>query len=296
MKKEINSRSTSRVVSILNCFTPEKLELSAYEISKITGIPMTTTYRILADLDKGRLLERNPNSGKYMIGIDLYFLGSLYLSTQDILKAADPVVKMLNDLTNETVFMSVFDKGNVVLTLKEESRHAFRFSHTIGTILPAYATAMGKAFLNELTVSEIDRLYPLEDLKPLTNNTIRTKAELRQELSRIGEKGVAFANEEGFEGIVAVADLIRGADGRAIAALSIDIPTFRSSQDFLNRLASLVKMGARLISFRLGYSDTENAVRDIEDLRTEWNKQLSDSTSQTKHEDTQEALKVEEYS
>ena len=54
-------------------------------------------------------------------------------------------------------------------------------------------------------------------------------------------------------------------------------------------------MEARLISFRLGYSDTKNVIRDIEDLRTEWNKQLLDSASQTKHTDIQEVLKVEEY-
>ncbi len=77
-------------------------------------------------------------------------------------------------------------------------------------------------------------------------------------------------------------------------ALSIDIPTFRLSQNFLNRLASLVKMGARLISFRLGYSDTKNVIRDIEDLPTEWNKQLLDSASQTKHTDIRKVLRVEE--
>jgi len=272
MKKGANTRSSFRVVLVLECFTPERLELSAYKISRMTGIPMTTTYRILADLTEGRLLERDPNSGKYKIGVDLYFLGSLYLSTQDIFKAADSVVKTLNDLTNETVCLSVFDKGSIVLILKEESKHAFRFAHTIGTILPAYATAMGKAFLSELTEAEIDSFYPGENLKPLTHNTIRTKKELKQELENIRKAGVAFAREEGFEGVVAVADLIRGADGVTKAALSIDIPTFRLNQDFINRLATLVKMGASLISFRLGYINPDNPVRDVEEICTWWNK------------------------
>jgi IclR family KDG regulon transcriptional repressor len=281
MKKEISSRSTFRVVSVLNCFTPEKLELSAYEISRMTRIPMTTTYRILADLAKGRLLERDPNSGKYKIGVDLYFLGSLYLNTQDYLKIAGPVIKTLNDLTGEAVFVGVFEKGNVVHVLKEESKHAFRFADTIGTIVPAYAIAMGKAFLCELDEAEIDSLYTDENLKPLTEKTIKTKTELKLELEQVKKTGVAFNREESYEGVWAIAALLRQADGKPIAALSFGVPVFRINQDTVDCLATLVKMGASLISFRLGYLDTSNTIRDLEDIRTWWNKQSADSVSST---------------
>ena len=35
-------------------------------------------------------------------------------------------------------------------------------------------------------------------------------------------------------------------------------------------LAKLIKMGASLISYRLGYQNRENCVRDIENIRTWW--------------------------
>jgi DNA-binding IclR family transcriptional regulator len=220
------------------------------------------------------------NSHKYKIGTKLYFLGSLYLSTEDIVRTADPVIKTLNQLTNETVFVGIFDRGNVVHIMKEESRHPFRLTHTIGTILPAYATAMGKAFLSELTEAEIDSLYPDENLVPLTKHTIATKTELKRELEQVRKTGVAFNKGEYYEGIWCISALLHGASGRATAALSIVIPTFRMGEDTLAQLAMLVRMGASLISFRLGYLGADPLVTDIEDIRSWWNKEVSDSASQ----------------
>jgi len=280
MKTKNSASPTLRVVSVLNCFSLEQLELSAAEISQKTRIPMTTTYRILAGLTEGRLLERNTDSGKYRIGTDLYFLGSLYLSNQDVLKAAEPVVKTLNELTNESVFVGIFDRGNIVHLMKEESKHAFRFGHTIGTIVPAYAMAMGKAFLSEMTEAEIDNFYPNENLKPLTKKTLKTKTELKLELEQVRKTGIGINKEESYEGVWAIAALLRQADGKPVAALSFGVPVFRINGDTVNRLATLIRMGASFISYRLGYQDRENPVRDIEDIRSWWSKKLSVSASQ----------------
>ncbi len=280
MKLEDSISSTLRVVSLLSCFSPEQSELSATEITNQTGISMTTTYRILAGLAKGRLIERNIETGKYRIGTELYFLGSLYLGTHDVVKTAAPVIKTLNDLTSECVFVGIFEKSNVVLVLKEESKYAFRFAHNIGTIVPAYATALGKTFLSELSEDELDKLYPKENLNPITENTITTKTELKLELEKVRKTGVAFSKEENYVGVWAIAALIRSADSKPIAALSVDLPTFRINQEIIDRLTTLVRMGGSLISFRLGYITPDNQVRDIEDIRSWWLEQPSDSTSQ----------------
>lgn len=265
------TRSIRRVLLVLNCFSPEQLELSAAEISHKTKIPLTTTYRILSGMSEGRLIERDQISRKYRIGLKLYFLGNLYLSTQDMIRIAEPIVKTLNELTNESVFVSVFDKGNEVVVYKEESRHAFRFFHNIGTILPAYATSAGKAFLSELTDAEIDYLYPRENLTPLTAETIRTRTELKRELAQVRKAGVAFSREEVFTGVVCIGAILHDATRQPVAALSIALPIFRLQEFTVDRLATLVKKGASLISFRFGYQDSDNSVHDIQDLLSWWN-------------------------
>ena len=108
-----SSRSIVRVVSILRSFTPNEFKLSAPDISRKVGVPKTTTYRMLSALTSGGLLEQD-RRGKHRIGPELYILGSLYLSTTGILKAAEPVVKTLNELTGEAVNVGMLDKQRVI--------------------------------------------------------------------------------------------------------------------------------------------------------------------------------------
>ncbi|UCH50612.1 MAG: hypothetical protein JSV54_06220, partial [Chloroflexota bacterium] len=98
------------------------------------------------------------------------------------------------------------------------------------------------------------------------------KTELKHKLIDVRKRGVAFSREEGFEGITAVACLVHGADRKTIAALSIDVPTFRIHRYGMDRLVELVQMGASLISFWLGYQEKPPLVSDIENIRSWWSK------------------------
>jgi IclR family KDG regulon transcriptional repressor len=261
--------SIVKAVTILRCFSADSVELSAAEIGRRVSFPKSTTHRLLDTLAKTGLLERSRSSGKYSIGPTLYTMGSLYLSAADLLKAADPVIKTLNELTNEAVNLGILDKGNLVLVMKEESKHVFRFSHRIGSVLLAYATSMGKALLSELADDEIDRVYP-EQLRPMTSKTIATRTELKKELAKIRNTGIAIDHQGSYEGVEGIASVVRDASGKAVAGMSIAVPIFRLNPTRRERLAQLVKMGAGLISYRMGYRDTHNKVHDISAISAWW--------------------------
>jgi len=263
---------------VVKSFNPSELELSASEIAEKIRIPKPTAYRLLATLAYCGFVEQNPTTGKYRTGPELYILGSLYLSTTDIPKAAEPVVKTLNDLTHETVNVGIFDKGHVIMVMKEDSTYAFRFSRHVGTLLPAHASGMGKAFLSELTEAELDSLYPEEKLLPRTLKTIATKTELKRDLQEIRKTCVSFNREGGHEGIESIGSTIRNASGRVVAAMSISVPIVRMNQGTRERLATLVRLGSNLVSYRLGYRDNANTVRNIQEIRSWWEQnQISDS-------------------
>ena len=195
--KNVNSmRSLARAIAVIECFTPNELDLSGVDIARKVGMPKSTAYRILERLTESGLLDHNLKTGKFSIGPELYAQGSLYMSSTDILKAAEPVMKTLNDMTNEAVNLGILDKGNVIYVMKEESKHDFRWAKRIGTSSPAYAVAMGKALLAELTEAEIDILFPEERLLPVTSKTTATKAELKLELERVRKTGIAFDSVE----------------------------------------------------------------------------------------------------
>jgi len=269
--KENNlNKSLLRAISVIKSFTPGELELGPVAIAHKLGIPLTTAHRMLATLTKGGLLEQNTKNGKYRIGPGLYMQGSLYLSTTDISKAAEPVTELLNELTGEAIKISVFDRGNVIVIKKEESKYDFRYQHAVGSILPAYASGMGKAFLSELSEMELESLYPSEILKPLTSKTIATKTELKEELRQIRSTGFSVDREGNTEGLCGVGCVIRDATGKVVAAMSIGVPSHTFTEERKQQLGTLNKMGASVISDRLGYQGYENTVRSLEEICSWW--------------------------
>ncbi len=266
------NRSIVKAVSILQCFTPREQELNASGVARKVKIPRTTAFRILTTLSEAGMLLRNEKTGNYSVGPTLYALGSIYLETTDIFKAADPVIKTLNELTEEVVCVAILDRGNAVLTMIEEARYYFRFARRVGSIITSYASSIGRALLSELTEVELDNLIPEEKLRPITKKTIATKTELKRKLEQIRETGVSFDSEGSYEGIEGIASVIRDASGKAVAAMCFSVPIFRLNQAKRKKLAKLIKLGAGLISYRLGYQDKVNPVQSIEEIRAWWEK------------------------
>lgn len=263
-----------KAMSVLKCFTHDEPLHSASSISYRLGIPTATVYRILASLVKAGMLEKPDNRGNYTVGRDLGVIGSLYFQTQSLITAAEPIVKAVNDLTSESVNLAVLDdRGYVTFIIKAESKHIFKIGVHIGSSAPAYSLAVGKALLSELSDEEIARYYPEDKLRPLTRKTIGTRTELNRELHRVRETGVARCVEEASEGAEAVASQIRDASGKSIAAMSICAPTARLDEAARAEYAALVKLGASLVSYRLGYHAAADPVRTIEEMVTRWKKQ-----------------------
>ena len=265
-------KSLRSAVAVLKCFTPEEPELSGTEIARRVGLHKTSAHRILATLAEYGIVERNTKTSKYKIGTLLYYLGNLYLGTTDTLKAAEPVVTALNEITGETINVTILEKGNVIIVMKEDARYAFRIHRHIGEIVPAYSASTGKALLSELNEAELNSIIPEEKLRPLTSKTITTKTALKTELEEIRKTGVAFSRQEGYDGVVGIAYTIRNASGKAIAGMSIAVPVFRTNDNLQECLITLVKMGCSLISYKLGYFKVDLPVRDIQEIRSWWGK------------------------
>jgi DNA-binding IclR family transcriptional regulator len=208
----------------------------------------------------------------------MYMQGSLYLSTTDILSAAEPVTKALNDITGEAVNMSIIDRAYSTIVLKEETKYRFRWGIHIGHSTLAYSSSMGKALLSELSDEEIDKLYPEENLKKITPKTVATKTELKRELEKIRKTGIAHIVEGDTPGISGVAAIIRDAGSKSVAAMSFSFPRFRVKKARRDILTKLIKLGASLVSYRLGYRDPNNQVHDVRDLYTWWEQNKSPAT------------------
>ncbi len=267
---EINS--IKKAFAVLKCFSPDEIELGAAQIAKKLGIPLSTMQHILQTLSNIRVIQRNELNGKYSIGPALYLLGSLYLDSINFVKATNPVLKVLNELTREATNLSTYSDGFITILMREESKYDFRWTRHIGSTFPAYACSMGKAFLSELPEAEIDRLYPYEKIKPITPKTIDSKTKLKLDLAQIRESGVSIDTEGSAEGVLGIGALVRDSNGKAIAAISIAAPLIRINEIQRARMVELVRMSASLINYHLGYRDQNCLVHNIQELYSWYNR------------------------
>jgi DNA-binding IclR family transcriptional regulator len=196
-------------------------------------------------------------------------LGSIYIENNDIYKSASPVVKKINELTGEVVTVNILDgRGNVRVLIREERKIGFRWS--THSSYPAYASAGGKLLMSNLSDGELDAIYPEEKLKKVAAKTISTKTQLKQQLREIQKTGVAFTREEYLDGIESVASLIRNSKNEVVATLGIAMPIFGVSKIKKLNLDKLVRLGASLISYRLGYTGGDSVVKDINEMIDLW--------------------------
>jgi DNA-binding IclR family transcriptional regulator len=268
-------KSLLKAVSVLKCFSPHDLEVGPSEVSRKVGISKAQAFRILSTLASSGILERNTQNQKYTIGPLLYFLGNLYISTRDIVKTAEPILLALNDITGEALNLSIFDKGYITVILRALAKSRFRADIHMGELVPAYGSAMGKAFLSELEDKEIDDYYTGEYLEPRTSKTITSKSQLKIQLNEIRKTGVSYTKEEGFEGIEGIASLIRDRNGKAVAAMSIHLPVYKANDVIRERFKKLIIMGCSLISYRMGYQTDKSPIHDIQEIREWWQKSSS---------------------
>jgi len=229
-------------------------EMSLTELARKLGLGKSSVYRLLVTLARRGYVEKNPQSERYRLTYRLFAVASPAADRFGLREAAHPIMERLAAHTGETVNLGVLDGTRVLNLHKVESRHLLRMHLTVGSGVPAHATALGKVLLAALEPDELARRLRGRRLERLTRRTVGDRSALRSALARVHEQGFAVDDEECSLGLRCVAAPILDRRGLVVAALSISGPTQRFPQTTLSRLTEVVQAAARELSHRLGYS------------------------------------------
>lgn len=245
--------SVSNAVRLLCAFSAVEPELGVSELARRLGLGKSTVHRLLQTLAEGDLIERNPRTGRYRLGLKLYELGTIVSSRIDLYEAVAMHIDDLRDQTRETVHVAILDGLEVVYVERRESSHTLRLFGRVGRRNLANCTSTGKVLLAFLDPGELDRLLDGALLDSRTPHTITDPDELRRELEDVRERGFAQNINEAEIGVASVAAPIRDATGEVVAAISVAGPTTRFHPGAFGSLAGATVGAAEVISARLGY-------------------------------------------
>lgn len=136
----------SKVVSLLDAFSPATPELSLGELAQITGPPVSTTYRLASELVAWGGLERGDGAG-YRIGLRVWELGALAQRGRTLRELALPFMQDLYEATHENVNLAVRDGREALYVDTISGRGAIPVRSGRGGRLPLHATGVGKVLL-----------------------------------------------------------------------------------------------------------------------------------------------------
>ena len=233
----------SKVVALLDAFTATSPELTLGELAARTGLPVSTTYRLVSELVDWGGLERVPGGG-YRIGLRMWEIGTLAPRGESLREVALPFMSDLYEATREHVHLAVLDGTEVLYVEKLAGRNAVQAKTRRGGRLPLHATAAGKVLLAAAPESLFHEIVAA-GLRRYTAHTIIAPGHLRRALTEIRRSGIGYAREELTVGLNAVASPVLDADGTAVAALSV---TLLSGRTELRRLGPAVHTAAISVS------------------------------------------------
>lgn len=220
---------------MLRCIEAAEAGLGVTELARRTGLTMSTSHRLARALAEDGLLAQDPDSERYVLGPALIALGRKAEQRLGYRQAL-PLLTELATATGESVNLGIRAGNAVHVVLAVASRHPLRFDQESGSRIPLHASAMGKCLL--AGVGDLDdQLGRLGRLAQATQRTITDVGRLRAELEAVRERGWALNDEERNPGVRAIAAPVRRGGGEVVAAVAIQGPTVRLTDERLPELA-----------------------------------------------------------
>jgi IclR family transcriptional regulator, pca regulon regulatory protein len=250
------SQSLERGLAILATFRPDRPTLGITELARELGLTRSTTHRYVTTLATLRYLEQDGSTRKYRLGPRVLDLGFSTLGSMELREVAAPHLRRLTDMTGHTANLAIRDDTDVILIDRVVGRpgryHHLEFSLHVGSRLPAYCSATGKALLAFLPRPDLDRLLDRTDMVQRGPRTLTDKRALLAELQQVRRTGIATNDEELESALRSIAAPIRVRSGKVVAAVNVAIPWSPAAMsELVTQLGPAIQATAQQIASRL---------------------------------------------
>ena len=212
------SGALERAVDLLHHLGQQPAGPTVAELATEAGMPTSTAYRLLAELEQHGLVSRGPDS-TVALGTRLVALGRTAEAGlhERMVEPATAVMAELSEEVGETVILTApCALEAIVLHVVEAERHSVRLSYARFRRGPMHRGASGKILAAFLEPGERARLVGAVGAQGL-----------EAELDEVRRDGIAVTVAELDDGAAAVAAPILDRRGRLVAGLSVAGPIER---------------------------------------------------------------------
>jgi DNA-binding IclR family transcriptional regulator len=215
-------QSVDRAIRILLALQGER-RLGIAELAVRLELAPSTVHGIVKTLAAHNLVIQDAAIGRYQLGPTVLRLGNVYLDTLELRSRAVPWSEELARRTGMAVRIGVLAADEVVIIHHEPRPDGSRQMPEIGIVIPEHASALGKALLAFLP--EEAKCALVAPHRSMTGETITDAEELRAQLTTIARTAIAEEKDEAVLGESSVAAPVFAAQGTAVGAIAVVLPT-----------------------------------------------------------------------
>jgi DNA-binding IclR family transcriptional regulator len=240
-------QSVDRAVRVLTALQGSR-RMALSELATRLELPPSTVHGLVRTLVAHGLVVQERGSNRYQLGPAVLRLGNVYLDTIELRSKAIPWAEDVARRTGFAVRTAVLLLDDVVIIHHEPRPDGSRQMPEVGIVIPAHASALGKAIL--AFTGPDGRPGGRAPLRSMTGDTITSREALEAELESVRTTGLADEAEEALLGECGVAAPVFDAHADVAGAIGVVVPSAAWPVDQAVRDA--VREAARAISRELG--------------------------------------------
>lgn len=254
MDKDLNGRvqSVDRAMSLLEALSAEDRGFRLTELSRRTGLSLTTVHRLLTTLEQRQFVQFSPSDSCWHVGLGAFSVGSAFTRDRNFVAASVPFLKRLRDRTKETANLGIVEDGAMLLVSQVQSREINRALSPVGGKTPITVSGMGKAILACYDPGAVASIVNDRGIRRMTPKSLSGVEALNDELEQVKKKGYSVDDEEYRAGLRCVAASVFDRQSEVICAISVSGLSTRITSDRVPLLGRLVAQVAAELTKALG--------------------------------------------
>lgn len=250
MGEKENVKTLEKALIIMEKLGEVREPLGVNELSRLCSVNAATACRILKTLKSRGWVYQDKNE-RYIVGYRLSLASEKHNFHLMIKEVSYYVMSRLSAQASQAMNLVVRENEKCYILQQSRTDRIVDYVPPIGTILPIYASASGKVLLSELSDDKRREILNMNELRPLTANTITDIDVLLSELEKVRQSGFAVDAHETQENGFCVSVPLRSKEGDIIAALSFAGIIGNVTDDDIERYVQMLKAASSEITERI---------------------------------------------
>ena len=156
-KKNYSAPALEKGLDILELLSSSNSGLSQAEIAKTLNRTVNEIYRMLNILVSRDYIELNQDSERYQLTYKLLQISSRHQPIKSLMQKSMTVMREIAQLTNQSLHLSVYYAGKLLIIGQVDSPSQFNYSVPTGSTFDLLATSSGRVILAYQTQEERKR-------------------------------------------------------------------------------------------------------------------------------------------